>query len=103
MKTEIRINIDNSDMLKEIFENAYFENGSNGRLSNYSDDKLVIEPTHEFYGILTDLTNMECRITNDDIITGTAKFIIVEKNEDGIYLKPTSLFCIKEDGIYNFY
>lgn len=104
MKTDLRIRIDNSDMLKNIFDRAYFDNNLRGKLGNVTNEMLTIEPSHEYYGILTDLTNMECRIVNDEIISGSAKFIIVSKDENGVYLKPTSLFCVKEsEEIYSFY
>lgn len=104
MKTETRIKVDNSDMLRYVFEKAYFSNDNNGALSNIDDVFLTLGTDHEYYNILTDLVNMECRITNDEVISGTAKFIIIDKDKDGVYLKPTSLFCIKEsEEIYNFY
>lgn len=103
MKNDRKICIDNAELLKDLFEKVYFNNNTMGKLANVEDLELVINPSDEEYSILEGLEGLECKITNDDIISGVAKFIITRKTDEGVFLKPTALYCIKEDELYSFY
>jgi hypothetical protein len=104
MKSEIKIEFSNKEILNQLIQKSYFENGQLGRLSG---SKTYIEITPEIddivHTIVKGLNNATIKITNSDIIDGSFRFIVEEKNEK-IKLIPISIFCIEdENNKYSFY
>lgn len=104
MKSELKLEFNNNDVLNDLIQKSYFEEGQMGRLSG---KKNFIEVTPELddilHTILKDLNNVTVKISNNDLIDGSCRFIVSEKNSE-IKIKPISIFCIKDEtGRYSFY
>lgn len=104
MKNEIKVEFDNNEILKNLIDKSYFEDGQMGRLAG---QKNFIEVTPElddiFFTVLKGLHNTTIKVINHDLIDGTLRFIV---NEDNNKLKiyPISIFCIvDENKKYSFY
>ena len=104
MKSEIKVEFSNKSILTDIIQKAYFGDGQMGKLSG---KKNYIEVTPElddvFHTIVRGLHNATIKITNEEIIDGSFRFIINE--EDGsVKLYPISIYCVFDDSQkYSFY
>jgi len=100
----VRIPFDDSEKLRELISNVYFGGGNNGKLSTFvKSDILVESPVLKL--ILSDMSGYLIKVTNEDVISGSMAFGVVEK-EDEIFLVPKSVYCIKKNedkDIYSFY
>lgn len=104
MKNELKVEFSNKQTLNGLIQKAYFEEGKMGRLSG---QKHYIELNPEVddvvYTVAKGLHNATIRITNHDLIDGTFRFIVEDKN-DSVKLIPISMFCIvDENQKYSFY
>ena len=104
MKSEIKVEFNNNEILKHLIQKAYFEEGQKGRLSG---QKNYIELTPQvddiLHTIVKGLHNATIKISNQDMIDGTLRFIIEDENNT-IKLFPISMFCvIDENKKYSFY
>jgi hypothetical protein len=104
MKSELKLEFNNNDVLNNLIQKSYFEEGQMGRLSG---KKNFIEVTPDLddilHTILKDLNNATVKISNPDLIDGSCRFIVSERNNE-IKIKPISIFCIKDEtGRYSFY
>ena len=104
MKSEIKVEFNNKEILNNLIQKAYFDEGQKGRLSG---QKNYIELTPQMddilHTIVKGLNNATIKITNSDIIDGSFRFII-EDIDDTIKLFPISMFCIvDENKKYSFY
>jgi hypothetical protein len=104
MKSEIKVEFNNKEILNHLIQKAYFDEGQKGRLSG---QRNFIELTPEIddilHTIVKGLHNATIKITNQDLIDGTFRFIIEDEN-DTIKLFPISMFCvIDENKKYSFY
>jgi hypothetical protein len=90
--------------LKHLIQKAYFDEGQKGRLlgqTNYIE--LTPEVDDILHTIAKGLNNATIKITNNDLIDGTFRFII-EEQDNTIKLFPISMFCvIDENKKYSFY
>ena len=103
LKHEVKIEFQNSEVLKSIIEKSYFEEGTNGKLfgkSNYLVMSSDIEP--EAFEILKEVKNSTVKICNQEIIDGSIRFI-VEETEGELRMYPASIYCVKEEDKYSFY
>ena len=100
VKHEIKVEFENSEILKTIIEKAYFEEGNLGKITG-NNNFFVLDPSEEIYETLKGLNNATVKLSND-IIDGSMRFL-VEENGDEIKLFPISIYCIKEDDKYSFY
>ncbi len=104
MRSEIKVEFDNKEILTDLIQKAYFEDGQMGRLSG---QKNYIEVTPEvdevLHTVVKGLNNATIRIINHDLIDGTFRFIIHE-DDGSIKIYPISIFCvIDESKKYSFY
>ena len=100
VKHEIKVEFSNTEALKTIIEKAYFKEGSSGKILGKSNF-IKIEESEEIHSTLKGLHNSTVKITNNDVIDGSMRFIIEEGNEIKIY--PISIYCIKDEDKYIFY
>ena len=81
MKSEIKVEFNNNEILKHLIQKAYFEEGQKGRLSG---QKNYIELTPQvddiLHTIVKGLHNATIKISNQDMIDGTLRFIIEDEN-----------------------
>jgi len=100
MKHEIKIELDNSDLIEELITKTYFANNSKGKITNNDMFINVYDNDIVNHTICKGLHNTTIKVVNEKI-DGFMRFIIDESNND-IRLYPTSIYCIKEDK-YIFY
>lgn len=102
VKNEIKVEFSNSEMLKSIIEKAYFEDGFGGKITGnkYSIDILPEDDIN--WTIYKGLNNVTVKLTNE-IIDGSARFLIDDTDDNVIKLHPISIYCIKEGDRYIFY
>lgn len=102
MKYEIKVNFSNTEVLKNIIEKAYFQDGFCGKIIGKNHFIKVDEESDDVsYTIFKRLNNTIIKITNE-IIHGTMKFLIDETSGE-IRLYPISIYCIKKEDKYSFY
>ena len=102
MKFETRIEFDDSKKLIEVIKSAYFKKGNEGTLSG-KRNFINIQKRNINFKNLKGLNNMIIRVHNDSIIVdGPMRFVVWETKEC-IKLYPASLYCIEEEGKYNFF
>jgi hypothetical protein len=102
LKHEVKVELQNSELLKEVIEKTYFEE-SNGKIKGNQNFFIINEEMEpEAFSVLKEFNNTTVKISNIETIDGTARFI-VEKYNDDIKLYPASIYCIKEDDKYSFY
>ena len=102
LKHEVKVELINSQPLKEIIEKAYFEE-SNGKINgNKNFFTINSENEPDAFEVLKEFNNTTVKICNVDTIDGSARFV-VENGVDEIRLFPASIYCIKEDDKYSFY
>ena len=104
MKSEIKIEFSNKKELKKVIEKAYFEEGYLGKLFTKNN---FVEVTPEvddiLYTVVKGLNNATVKITNNDLIDGSCRFI-VDDTGDNPKLFPISMYCIVDDNKkYIFY
>lgn len=104
MKSEIKVEFNNSDVLGDLIKKAYFENGQMGKLLG---KKNYIEVTPDLddvlHTIVKGLHNATIKITNNDIVDGTFRFIIDENENGSIKIYPINIYCVFENSKYCFY
>ena len=101
VKYEVKMELDNSDLLKSLIEKSYFENGNSGKI-NGSKNFITIDSSFEIYNELKELNNSSIKISNQEIIDGTIRFMVTCE-KDIIKLELISIYCIKEENKYSFY
>jgi hypothetical protein len=101
VKYEVKMELNNSDLLKSLIEKAYFEDGNLGKI-NGRDNFITIDSSYEIYNELKELNNSSIKISNQEIIDGTIRFMVTNEN-DLVKLEPISIYCIKEENKYSFY
>jgi hypothetical protein len=104
MKSEIKIEFSNNKELKKIIQKAYFEEGYLGKLLTNSNFIEVTSDVDDiFYTVVKGLNNATIKVTNNELIDGTCRFIVDDTGENPkIY--PISMYCIVDDNKkYIFY
>jgi hypothetical protein len=103
VKYEIKVEFSNTDSLKSIIEKAYFIEGDSGKIIG-KDYFLEIDKEKDdvTFTILKGLHNATVKITNNEIIEGSMRFLI-DESQNNIRISPISIYCIKEEGKYIFY
>lgn len=103
MKSELKLNFKDKNLLNDLIQKSYFEDGQNGTLKGQTNFIKVEKDNDVLYTVLDGLNNITIKIINEEIIDGSFRFI-VDQNEEEIKLNPISLYCITlEDGRYSFY
>jgi hypothetical protein len=104
MKSEIKIEFSNNKELKKIIQKAYFEEGYLGKLLTNSNFIEVTSDVDDiFYTVVKGLNNATIKVTNNELIDGSCRFIVDDTGENPkIY--PISMYCIVDDNKkYIFY
>jgi hypothetical protein len=104
MKSEIKIEFSNNKELKKIIQKAYFEEGYLGKLlSNSNFIEVTSDVDDIFYTVVKGLNNATIKVTNNELIDGSCRFIVDDTGENPkIY--PISMYCIVDDNKkYIFY
>lgn len=102
VKHEIKVEFNNSEALRKIIETAYFDEGFGGKILGKKHYITINESDDINYTIFKDLNNVTVKITNDEVIDGTMRFVI-DENEGEVRLYPISIYSIKEENRYIFY
>ena len=102
VKHEIKVEFNNSESLRKIIETAYFDEGFGGKILGKKHYITINESDDINYTIFKDLNNVTVKITNDEVIDGTMRFVI-DENEGEVRLYPISIYSIKEENRYIFY
>ena len=103
LKHEIKVEFNNSEIWKSIIEKSYFEDGEMGKIKGKNNFISLTESVdEEVHSILKGLNNTTIKISNQEIIDGTLRFLVEEESEQ-IKLYPVSIYCIKEEDKYSFY
>ena len=102
VKHEIKVEFNNSEALRKIIETAYFDEGFGGKILG-KKHYITVEKSDDInYTIFKDLNNVTVKITNDEVIDGTMRFVI-DETEGEVRLYPISIYSIKEENRYIFY
>ena len=102
VKHEIKVEFNNSEALRKIIETAYFDEGFGGKILGKKHYITVDESDDINHAIFKDMNNVTVKITNDEVIDGTMRFVI-DENEGEVRLYPISIYSIKEENRYIFY
>jgi len=102
VKNEIKVEFSNSESLINIIEKSYFTDGVDGKIMGKSNVTTITESDGDTFNTLKGLHNATVKITNNDVIDGSMRFIIDESNDD-LRIYPVSIYCIKESDKYIFY
>jgi hypothetical protein len=103
MKFEPKLEFKELQDLKEIIEKNYFELGDRGKIASKSNRfPLKITKENPNYIIFKGWNNNFVRLTNDDLMTSSLKFI-VEETQDEVNLYPINTYCVLEEEKYSFY
>jgi len=100
VKYEIKIPFTNSEDLKNLIQNAYFNEGNMGKLSGRKNSLKINDDVN--LAIFKGLNNITVKLYNDEVIDGTMRFV-VEENSDEILLYPISNYAIPEGERFSFY
>lgn len=103
MKNELKVEFSNKEILKNLIQKSYFEEGQMGRLLGKNNFiELTPQVDDVVYTVAKGLHNATIKLTNSELIDGTFRFIVEDQN-DQVKLIPISMFCVIENEIYSFY
>ena len=102
VKHEIKVEFNNSEAVRKIIETAYFDEGFGGKILGKKHYITVDESDDINHTIFKDMNNVTVKITNDEVIDGTMRFVI-DETEGEVRLYPISIYSIKEENRYIFY
>jgi len=102
IKHEIKVELNQTESLKSIIKKAYFEEGQMGKIVGKKHFIKIEESDDVNYTIFNGLNNVTVKITNEEVIDGTMRFVI-DESENEVRLYPISIYCIKEEEKYIFY
>lgn len=100
MKYELKIEIRDSKKLRSVIEESYFDEKNYGKITKKVP--FIIDKDDPLYIVFKGLNNITIRITNEELIEGSIRFI-VDESSDVINLFPFSTYCIIENQKYSFY
>jgi hypothetical protein len=99
VKHEIKIPFHNREELKTLIQKSYFEEGNQGKLLGRKNFIKIDDVNH---AIFKGLNNITVKITNEDVIDGSMRFVVEEKSDE-IRLYPISIYAIPDGEKYIFY
>lgn len=102
MKSELKIEFKDTEVLKELINRSYYEQGQQGKLMGKKSIKVNEKDDDVFYTIVKGLDRSTIKITNPNVINGNMRFLL-EQDGDGYNLFPISIYCISENDMYTFY
>jgi hypothetical protein len=102
VKHEIKVEISKSEEIKSLIQKAYFEEGLQGKILGKKHFLKIDKEDDVNYLIFKDLDGSTVKISNEEIIDGTMRFMVNE-SEGEVRLYPISIYVINENGRYIFY
>ena len=104
MKSELKVEFSNSEVLRELIESSYYEEGQQGRLMGKKSIFVNEDLDDVFYTIIKGLDRTTIKMSNKELIHCTLR-ILIEETDRGYNLCPVSTYCIKEENnkFYSFY
>ena len=96
MKYELKIEFKDTKLFIDYIKKAY----KNGILSDRKQ-KFTFDNTTSTYDLCKGLDNIAVRLYNEEVIDGTLRCIVVEKEKE-ISVYPCSLYCDYENNKYSF-
>ncbi len=96
MKYELKIEFKDTKVLLDLIKKSY----KNGVLFDKTQ-KIILEKNTHNYLLCKGLDNLAARLSNEEIIDGSLRFIITE-TRDTISLYPCSIYCDYENNKYVF-
>lgn len=102
VKHEIKVEFNNSNMLLDIIKKSYLDKEPYGKISGSNNFITITENDDPSYNIFKGLNGITTKLTNEEVINGTMRFMVDERNGD-LRLYPVSIYCIEEDNRYIFY
>jgi hypothetical protein len=106
MKSEIKIDFNNNEVLRSVIEESYFSSGQMGKLIKNVSTPIRVTPQLDdiLYTVIRGLNNATIKIQNSDLIDGNMRFMVDESGDGSINLNPISIYCVPvQDGRYSFY
>ena len=100
VKHEIKIPLHNGEELKTLIQKSYFEEGDRGKLLGKKNFIKINDDVN--HAIFKGLNNITVKITNEDVIDGSMRFVVEEKSDE-IRLYPISIYAIPDGEKYIFY
>jgi hypothetical protein len=102
VKHEIKIELNKTEEIRKIIELAYFKEGFGGKILGKKHFLSITKDDDVNWTIFNGLHNATVKVTNDEVIDGTMRFLI-DESENDLKLYPISIYCIKEEERYIFY
>jgi len=102
VKHEIKVELNKTEDIKNIIELAYFKEGFGGKILGKKHYISITKDDDVNWSIFNGLHNATIKVTNEEIIDGTMRFVI-DESEGELRLYPISIYCIKEEERYIFY
>jgi hypothetical protein len=103
MKSDLKIEFKNGEILNDVILESYFKEDPKGRLNGKSK---YIEVTKDLDNVLftsiKGLNKATIKIFNEEKIDGYCRFIINEE-KDSLKIYPISIICVIDNGRYSFY
>ncbi len=100
VKHEIKIPFHNGEELKTLIQKSYFEEGDRGKLLGKKNFIKINDDVN--HAIFKGLNNITVKITNEDVIDGSMRFVVEEKSDE-IRLYPISIYALPDGEKYIFY
>jgi hypothetical protein len=103
MKSEIKVELNSTQSLTNLIQEAYFSNGQMGKIDG-KNHHLQITPEVDdiFYTVIKGLDRATIKVTNP-MIDGTLRCVVEDREELRIY--PINTYCIVDETNkkYSFY
>lgn len=100
VKHEIKVEIEDVDLIKAIIQKSYFDNDGDGKIKGNANF-MEIGKGDVNYKLFSELDGATIKVSNQNIIDGTMRFMI--KIDNTVKLYPISTYSFFENGRYNFY
>lgn len=103
VKYEIKVDLKNSDEIRELIEKSYFEEGISGKIVGKNHYLQIKKEDEANWSLFSELHNATCKVFCEDVIDGSLRFLVDCGEFETIKLFPISIYCIKESDKYIFY
>lgn len=101
-KHEVKVEISNTDEIKSLIKKAYFEEGAMGKILGKENFLKIEKSDSDNYNLFKELDGATVKISNQDIIDGTMRFMVNESDGE-VKLFPVSIYAVEDNGRYIFY
>jgi mevalonate kinase len=91
VKHEIKLELNKTEEIKKIIELAYFKEGFGGKILGKKHFINITKDDDVNWTIFNGLHNTTVKITNDEVIDGTMRFVIDESENDLKWIEALNL------------